>query len=796
MAEIFFTQPDWQLFTNINTLPQQAGVAKNLLPRLVAKELTDNALDTGAQVEIAHKNDGKFNDTIIIRDRGEGFQGSNEEIAHLFSINRPLTSSKRLRLPFRGALGNGLRVVSATVYCTGGELQVATQGRRLRLIPQDDGTTQFEVIGDFNEKGTEIRVTIANNFYAEDILQWANLALEINQGEVYAGQSNPFWYDSDSFYNLLLSTPNDLKVGDFLLYFDKITKTKISPIVKELAQHSDKDDKEYKNQSISQLNREDADLLLGELRGYSKEVKPKKLGEVGTLHGFPAYYKEITIFEVLTTKGKYNAMIPAVVEAFGRESEEASQIFVNKTPITGEVSITYFDKRLTIHGCGLNETIEVPKLNSSPRIWVNIITPYMPIVSNGKEPDLSVLAEPIRKTTERVMNQLKRTNIKDNLPRSSTKEKVPSQKRIVIERLEEAIEKASGQGKYRYSLRQLYYVMRPLVMEYTGKELKYPNFNTIITEYEFDTGQDLDGVYRDERGTLLHPHSHEEIKLGTKTVEKYQRPIFSFNKILYSEKEGFFEILKDAGFCEKHDCALLTSKGFASRAARDVIDLLADTEEELLFFCIHDADLAGTLIYQALQGATKARPERKVKIINLGLDPWEGVSMGLEVESLERRSTKNPAKYVLEYDLGRENIKPFDFEEQARWADWQEWLRSRRIELNAMDTPTFLDWLDQKISKYSTGKVIPQENYLKNQAEINLQAQLKQKIREEILNSMSIDKLVDEQFEAAFPNIQAEVKKLNLEEGLRKNLENAPKQSWKQSFLEILGELLQEVRTK
>src|SRR3954451_2010671 len=92
---------------------------------------------------------------------------------------------------------------------------------------------------------------------------------------------------------------------------------------------------------------------------------------------------------------------------------------------------------------------------------------------------------------------------------------------------------------------------------------------------------------------------------------------WTFNKILYCEKEGFFPILKDARWPERHDCALMTSKGFASRAARDVLDLLGETDEELWFYCIHDADASGTMIYQALQEGTQARPGRKVHIINL-----------------------------------------------------------------------------------------------------------------------------------------------------------------------------------
>ena len=43
------------------------------------------------------------------------------------------------------------------------------------------------------------------------------------------------------------------------------------------------------------------------------------------------------------------------------------------------------------------------------------------------------------------------------------------------------------------------------------------------------------------------------------------------------------------------------------------------------------------MIYQTLQEETKARGARKIKIVNLGLEPWEAIAMGLEVETVEER---------------------------------------------------------------------------------------------------------------------------------------------------------------
>ena len=63
------------------------------------------------------------------------------EVARLFSISRPMVSTKLLRLPTRGALGNGLRVVAGAVLASEGSLTVTTRNRRIELRPERDGTT-------------------------------------------------------------------------------------------------------------------------------------------------------------------------------------------------------------------------------------------------------------------------------------------------------------------------------------------------------------------------------------------------------------------------------------------------------------------------------------------------------------------------------------------------------------------------------------------------------------------------------------------------------------------------------
>src|SRR3954471_4190905 len=125
---------DWTLFRSLNTLPQQAGVPLSQMRCLVLKELVDNGLDVSAVVDVRRTPGGVY----VVRDRGPGISDDPAEIARRFSIKRPLLSSKLNRMPTRGALGNGLRVVVGAVLASKGTLDVVTRNRLFTLTPHDD----------------------------------------------------------------------------------------------------------------------------------------------------------------------------------------------------------------------------------------------------------------------------------------------------------------------------------------------------------------------------------------------------------------------------------------------------------------------------------------------------------------------------------------------------------------------------------------------------------------------------------------------------------------------------------
>jgi len=437
------------------------------------------------------------------------------------------------------------------------------------------------------------------------------------------------------------------------------------------------------------------------------------------------------VFSFPSVKGNLPAEIPFVIQAWANSKDIANnqiECYVNKTPVTGECFINTYkagSKTLyRINGNGLS--LEIKKSKEPVYILLNVITPYMPITTDGKEPDFSYMQNEIKLAVEKAIRKSKAIVN----PSSSGR----TQKAIVYSHISGAIEKASGNGKYRFSQRQLFYIIRPFLIDEIGREPEYDTFTDILNGYENEYGL-IPGMYRDPRGMLYHPHTKETIPLGTIAVEQYSRPEWTFNKILYCEKEGFISILCEAGWPERNDCALVTSKGQASRAVKDLFDLLGETEEELLFFCIHDSDAAGTVIYDSLQNETKSRPGRKVKIINLGLDPWEAEEMNLPVEKVDRKSRQPVGSYVKSIYSGY----------------YEEWLQSNRVELNAMTTPEFMNWLDDKISLYGNGKILPPPDVAEKELTGELERQVEDLLKEKILKENYFEDKIKERMKKLKP---------------------------------------------
>jgi hypothetical protein len=190
---------------------------------------------------------------------------------------------------------------------------------------------------------------------------------------------------------------------------------------------------------------------------------------------------------------------------------------------------------------------------------------------------------------------------------------------------------------------------------------------------------------------------------------------------LFCEKEDHVRILEQAGWDVRHDCALLSSKGYSTRAARDLIDLIADTAdaEPVTVFCIHDADAAGTMIAQTLQEATRARGRRRIEIVDIGLQPWDAIGeMKLPEEDVKYDKEQPVAAYVLARDDGRA---------------WKTWLQEHRVELNAMPPGQLIRWLDAAVEAHGALKVVPPADIARRELRDVIEATIRDEERERVL---------------------------------------------------------------
>ncbi len=198
---LLFERDDWRLFLDPATLPQKAGCQPSNLRRLVLRELVDNALDAGATATLRQEEAA-----WCISDDGPGLDPA--DVPRLFCVNRPLLSSKRRRMPLRGMLGNGLRVVTGAVSASGGSLAVETRGHHFTLAV-DEATGLTQVTGDQPvpaAPGLTVQLTfgphLPRHHYDDGVLARGAIGLA-RHGTQYRGPSSPWWYSPRDFHLLM-----------------------------------------------------------------------------------------------------------------------------------------------------------------------------------------------------------------------------------------------------------------------------------------------------------------------------------------------------------------------------------------------------------------------------------------------------------------------------------------------------------------------------------------------------------------------------------------------------------------
>src|SRR5262249_44658994 len=147
---------------------------------------------------------------------------------------------------------------------------------------------------------------------------------------------------------------------------------------------------------------------------------------------------------------------------------------------------------------------------------------------------------------------------------------------------------------------------------------------------------------------------------------------------------------------------------------------------------------------------------------------WEAAEMGLEVAEFEEKSRRKPvADYIRQRRDGE---------------DWEEWLQTHRVELNAMPTPQFIEWLDGKLADYD--KLIPPPDILAAE----LSARVEKKVRAAVVDRILREANVDAQVAAALADIETP-DNATLAEGIAQLFEATPDAQWRDHIEAVANHL-------
>jgi hypothetical protein len=578
----------------------------------------------------------------------------------------------------------------------------------------------------------------------------------------------PAWYDGTALRTLVFNhiaaaqragAPG-LTLGEFIRQFRGLSGTAKAkavaadlPGIRRLADFVD--------------NEAAVDVLLAAMQREARPPKADVLGWVGPDHlrsCFAAWYGvRPERFWYHRVRSEADGM-PYIVEAAVAETEQPGDVFcgINFSPTFTDPLAQTFLQSEKVSGYGVLGFLEEAHVLSTDR-WgdaprspvaavLHITCPELGFLDRGKTRLTETLwlrravpetlwraARPVWEVGERKEKDAAKAE-REELAREKNRQRETPKwtlKDAAFAVMVEAWSLATGGGSTSASARTVYYQARPLVQRYTDEVLNDTYFTqTLMPAYDREV-QELPGVYYEARGTLSEPHTSQKVGLGTREVSDYQFPDWTFDKILFIEKQGLYPPLEAAQLAERYDMAIVAGQGFATVATRKLLQR-ADQDQTYRLFVLHDADPAGYNIARTLRRETARMPEHRIDIVDLGLRFEEGEAMGLQRETFTRTGSLPKALVLTERERAA-----FHGTFSHRTAKGKLVYIGERIELNAMTSPQLIDYIESGLKDAAaTAKVVPDAATISSKARGIARSGTEAALREAIMDAVDLDAIV------------------------------------------------------
>jgi hypothetical protein len=289
----------------------------------------------------------------------------------------------------------------------------------------------------------------------------------------------------------------------------------------------------------------------------------------------------------------------------------------------------------------------------------------------------------------------------------------------------QAYMKVSGNNTLPANPRQIMYAARAEILNITGKDHLDSQYfcQTLLPDFIREHSATCAGwdICWDDRGHFSEPHTGKTFGVGTLNVREYVESFASpafieagfagagietngpegrYAAVLYIEKEGFTPILEQAHVANRFDIAIMSCKGMSVTAARQLIDKTC-ARYGIPLLILRDFDTSGFSIAKTLCSDTRRYSyNSSFKTIDLGLRLTDVDDLGLASE---------PVSFgKVDWNKIRSRLKV----NGATVEEIAFLMSRRRVELNAMDSPTFVAFVERKLTEVGVVKVVPPKDQL------------------------------------------------------------------------------------
>src|SRR5215203_3601721 len=282
-----------------------------------------------------------------------------------------------------------------------------------------------------------------------------------------------------------------------------------------------------------------------------------------------------------------------------------------------------------------------------------------------------------------------------------------------------------------------------------GKSLGYSYFSQgLLTEYQ-EEGL-IAGLWRDSRGNLHEPHPGNSVALGTPEIANYEFPEYTFDKILYVEKEGELPKLRAATLGERYDMAICSGKGQPTA--------------------------------RVMAEETRRMPDYFVDVVDIGLTVEDAVEMGLASEPFRRKKD-------ITWEL-RMRLSGVAKEYLYQRNGYGGGISGYRFELNAI-LPDIrrVEYIERKLEENGVrGKVIPPDEALAERREAMYRAKVDGWVDEVIAEMLDADELKNKKVEEFQERFGLDAAR----EWIEKGFEHDRTQSWRDALKTKLEKLYKD----